>query len=135
MAEVQIKINNKTYRIGCDPGEEERVIELASHIDQQVLSLNNGAQNTNDAHLLVLSHIIMCDELLELKEMVNHAQAQYQAVSQKLEDVTEQLDIERNQNTMTATESADNIDDPEIADVIAKLANRIEAIADRMQKP
>ena len=134
MAEVNVSINDKSYRIGCDPGEEARVEELASHIDQQVKSLGPASPGTAEAQLLVLGSIIMCDELFELRELLKNAQSQYEAVSQKLEQVTEQLEIEQNRSVEANGSAPESIDDPEIADIIAGLATRIEAIADRLHK-
>lgn len=134
MSEVNININGKNYRIGCDPGEESRVQELGKYIDAQVQSIAQSGGTAAEAHLLVLGSIIMCDELFELKDMLKQTQDQYKAVSEKLEKVTEQLEIEQTRNAETIQSSADNIDDPEIADVIAGLATRIEAIAERLHK-
>ena len=132
MAEVTLNINGRQYRIGCDPGEEERVAELGEYIDQQVRSVAGPGVTASDAHLLVLGSIIVCDELFELKDMVKQAQSQYHAVSQKLESVTEELELL--QSNGSANNTQDNVDDDEVADIIANLAIRIENIADRLQK-
>ena len=132
MAEVTLNINGRQYRIGSDPGEEERVSQLGEYIDKQVRSIAGPGVQASDSHLLVLGSIIMCDELFELKDMLKQAQSQYNAVSQKLEAVTEEL--EYLQSNGTPAENQDSIDDSEVADIIANLAGRIETIADRLQK-
>lgn len=132
MAEVSLHINGRQYRIGCDPGEEERVAQLGEYIDKQVRSVAGPGVQASDAHLLVLGSIIMCDELFELKDMLAQAQNQYNAVSQKLESVSEEL--EYLQSNGSSSDTRDSFDDDEVADIIANLATRIENIADRLQK-
>lgn len=132
MAEVNLNINGRQYRIGCDAGEEDRVAQLGEYIDQQVRSINSPGVQASDAHLLVLGSIIMCDELFELKDMLAQAQNQYNAVSQKLESVSEEL--EYLQSNGSSSDTRDSFDDDEVADIIANLATRIENIADRLQK-
>lgn len=134
MAEVNISIHGKTYKIGCDPGEEPRVAQLGQYIDQQVSNLARTGGMASESHLLVLAGILMADELFETKDMLAHAQRQYEAVSQKLEQLTEKLEVLESQNIVHSEVASESVDDSEIADVIVNLAGRIEAIADRLQK-
>jgi len=134
MAEVTLKINGKDYKIGCDPGEEERVHQLGAYIDRQVSAIAGSGGVISEANLLVLAGIIMADELFETKDMLAHAQSQYEAVSQKLEELTEKLEVLEAQGEATAGNVSESVDDSDMADVIVNLAGRIEAIADRLQK-
>ena len=134
MAEVNVSINGKSYKIGCDPGEEHRVAQLGAYIDQHVSNLAGTGGMASESHLLVLAGILMADELFETKDMLAHAQSQYEAVSQKLEQLTEKMEVLEAQNRINSEAVTENVDDSEMADVIVNLAGRIEAIADRLQK-
>ena len=67
MAEVNISINGRRYDIACDTGQEGRITDLAAYIDQKVKSISNSGAAFNDSHLLVLTSLIMADELFELR--------------------------------------------------------------------
>ena len=41
MADVDIIINSRTYRVSCKDGEEDRIISLSSQINQEVELLAN----------------------------------------------------------------------------------------------
>lgn len=128
MSAVNIKINGRPYTIGCDAGEEDRVIELGNYIDEKVQKLALSGGTATDSHLLVLAGIIMADELFELKDLFSNTQQQYQAVSQKLEEVTKELHELREVPPADQDSEQDN---EEIARTISSLADRIEAIAEK----
>ena len=136
MPEINLNIHGRNYRIGCDPGEEERVEQLGQYIDQQVSAVAGpGGTGASEQHLLVLASIIICDELFELKDLLKQAQSQYRSVSQKLEEVTERLEISEsrleNQDTTSSEHSQEQAN---LAEIISSLAGRIETIADRIEK-
>jgi len=66
MAEVSVSINNKQYTIACDEGQEQRVVDLAAHVDGRL-------QEITDAHLLVLNSIMMADELMDARDNAANA--------------------------------------------------------------
>ncbi|MEZ0225340.1 MAG: cell division protein ZapA [Alphaproteobacteria bacterium] len=68
MAEVNISLNGRGYEIACDPGQEGRVVDLASYIDQRLQGIARSGGAYNDAHLLVLTALVLADELYEARE-------------------------------------------------------------------
>jgi cell division protein ZapA len=68
MSEVKITLNGRLYDIGCDPGQEARVVELASYIDQRLQQIARSGAAYSDAHLLVLTSLVLADELFDVKE-------------------------------------------------------------------
>ncbi|MEM8833613.1 MAG: cell division protein ZapA [Pseudomonadota bacterium] len=67
MAEVNVQINRKQYTIACDAGQEQRVIDLAAHVDERIKELIHIGAGTNESHLLVLNSIMMADELVDAR--------------------------------------------------------------------
>lgn len=67
MAEVNITINGRIYEIGCDQGQEGRVVDLASYVDQKLQSIARSGAAYNDAHLLVLTALVLADEVFEAR--------------------------------------------------------------------
>ena len=68
MAEVTIYINGRAYNIACDNGQEGRVVDLASHIDQRLQQISRAGAAYNDAHLMVLTSLVLADELFDIRE-------------------------------------------------------------------
>lgn len=138
MAEITVNINGKSYRIGCDPGEEQRVLELGAHIDRHVTHLANAGSVASEAHFLVLAGIMVCDEMMESQKALSKMQQDHDALTQRLVDLQAQIDQLQGENDRLSKNQidpdADQIDDAAIADVIVNLAGRIETIADKMQK-
>jgi cell division protein ZapA len=67
MAEISITINRRNYGIACDDGQERRVTELARIVDQRLREIARAGAATNESHLLVLTSIILADEIADLK--------------------------------------------------------------------
>jgi cell division protein ZapA len=68
MAEVTIYINGRSYDISCDNGQEGRVVDLATYIDQRLQQISRSGAAYNDAHLMVLTALVLADELFEARE-------------------------------------------------------------------
>lgn len=68
MADVNITINGRIYEIGCDQGQEGRVVDLASYVDQRLQTIARSGAAYNDAHLLVLTALVLADELFEARD-------------------------------------------------------------------
>jgi len=70
MADININLNGRLYQIACDHGQEGRVVDLASYIDQRLQSIARTGAAYNDAHLLVLAALVIADELFDAREQL-----------------------------------------------------------------
>lgn len=68
MAEVNLSIYGKSYGIACDDGQEDRVLELGGYVDARLREIATAGAATNDSHLLVLTALVMADEIYELRD-------------------------------------------------------------------
>jgi cell division protein ZapA len=62
MASVELLINNKTYTLACDAGEEERVRGLGRMIDERARQLG---PLPSDVQRFLMVALMMADELSE----------------------------------------------------------------------
>ena len=69
MAQVDVAINGKSYKIACDDGQEDHLLKLASNVDQRVQQLAASVGQVGDARLLVMACLLISDELSELPEL------------------------------------------------------------------
>lgn len=111
MAEVNISINGRKFGIACDDGQEQRVAELAKFVDERVKELAGAGAGTNESHLLVLTSIVMADELFSQRDTA----ANTNKVS------AEGLQITKDDEGM-------------IVSAIDQMASRIETIAGNLAK-
>ncbi len=67
MAQVDIQINNRIYKVTCDDGQEQRLQQLAGFFDRHVGHLVEELGEIGDARLMLLSALTVCDELFEAR--------------------------------------------------------------------
>lgn len=101
MADVSITINGRIYEIGCDAGQEGRVAELAAYIDQRLQQIARSGAAYSDAHLMVLTALVLADEAVEAKEVVRRpagkadaaaSKEEEQAIAGLLDQITKRID-------------------------------------------
>lgn len=109
MAQVDITVNGKTYRIACEDGQEQRLTNLASMVDAHVKDLVEQVGQVGDTRLLVMASLLIADELIDLRDAAHE-------VDEDDEDF-----------------SPSEVEDLTIA--IEGLADRIERIAGRIEGP
>ena len=68
MSTVTINVNGRDYEIACDPGQESRVQELGSYVDENIRKIAGSGAVGGDIHLYVLTSLLMADEVYELRE-------------------------------------------------------------------
>ena len=82
MAQVDVSVNGQSYRIACEDGQEDRLVDLAAMVDEKVLELVNQIGQVGSNRLLVMAALIIADELVDLKNEAGSPQ--------ELEDNTNQ---------------------------------------------
>ena len=73
MPEVDISINGRHYRVACEGGEEERLSRLGAYIDDRVEALVARTGQVGDARLLVMTSLLIADELAEAYATLSEA--------------------------------------------------------------
>jgi len=108
MAQVTITINGRNYPVACNAGEESRIGELARYVDGKVKAFAKEFGAVGEARLLLLTALVLADELAEAREAQNGHHGAGNGAAPAVENL------------------ASGIDD---------LAQRIEAIATRLETP
>ena len=67
MAEVDITINGRSYRISCKDGEEERIKSLSSLINNQVQKLSEKIGQLGEARMILLASLVLLDKSEEVE--------------------------------------------------------------------
>ena len=62
MADVEISINNRSYRISCKDGEEDRIRGLATLLNKQIIQLADKIGQLGEARMILLASLILLDK-------------------------------------------------------------------------
>ena len=65
MAQVNITVNGRSYRMACDDGQEEHVVELGQRFDAAIEELRASVGEVGDQRLMVMAGILMTDRMLD----------------------------------------------------------------------
>lgn len=68
MAEVTINVSGQRYSLACRDGEEKRLEALADYVNQKSRTLIDNLGQVGEAHLLLMSALLIADELDECRE-------------------------------------------------------------------
>jgi len=74
MAQVDIVINGREYRIACEDGQEAHLTSLAGFIDGKVGELVGEVGQIGDTRLMVMASLLVADELSDTREELAQAQ-------------------------------------------------------------
>ncbi|MCA0275697.1 MAG: cell division protein ZapA [Proteobacteria bacterium] len=92
MAQVTVTIDGKQYRMACDEGQEEHLIDLASRFDRYVMHLKDSFGEIGDQRLTVMAGIMVMDELNELQKRVKGMETEVQTLRKTRDDALTKAD-------------------------------------------
>lgn len=94
MPQVNVTIAGRSYRMGCDEGQEGALIALAEGVDARVTAFREHFGEIGDMRLLIMTALAIADELEEAREQLGElaretdaARAERQQALQRAESV------------------------------------------------
>ena len=117
MGKVSININGRKYAIGCEDGEEERLMRLGQKLDDYVNNLANQVGQIGDLRLLVMAGITMLDELEEVNTSLD------KEVDKRIGNLRKESASAVRAATRSETKATDSLIDAALR--IEKLAQRL----------
>jgi len=106
MADVDVSVGGRTYKLSCRDGEEDQLKALARLVDQKAVDISKSLGEMTEARTLLLSALLIADEL---------------------NDVRGAAAVARNESP------ADSAPDPAYAVAIERIAERVERLAMRIE--
>jgi cell division protein ZapA len=67
MAQVEITINGRDYRVACEDGQESHLANLAGYIDGKIGELVSQVGQIGDTRLMVMASLLVADELADMR--------------------------------------------------------------------
>lgn len=77
MGHVSVFINGRSYRLGCEDGEEHRVHELARYVSAKIDELTREIGPAGGERLYVMVALMLADEVLEMRDGLSQAVEQH----------------------------------------------------------
>lgn len=135
MPTVSISLNGISYPMTCGDGEEGRVRELAGHLDRRMREVaRTGAAGRSEAHLLVITAMLMMDDLLNAQNAALNAPAHnidmdaINAQAQELQSTREQLN--QLQQALSASRDEQDKEQQALNGLIGKIDSLIQDVDD-----
>lgn len=114
---VSLIVNGRKYGLGCEEGEEDRLVRLGQKLDDRVNAMANQFGQIGDLRLLVMAGITLLDELEDINVSVDGK-------------VDERMGSLRKENE-EALRYAGAIEN-QTSETLLKVARRIEVLAEKI---
>ena len=118
MGRVSLDINGRKYAMGCEDGEEERLVRLGQKLDDRVTQMANQFGQIGDLRLLVMAGITMMDEVEDTMENLD------KRVDARAAGLRKELDAATRATAKSETDAAKALNDA--AERIAELAAKLQ---------
>jgi len=117
MAQVNLSVNGRIYRMACEDGEEDHVTELGVRFDEAIKELRGVLGEIGDQRLMVMAGILMTDRLGDAEAGLKKAEQEIQSLKDNRADTAMRIEgLEQN-----------------FAERFNRAAIRIERIAEHLQ--
>ncbi|MEX0751722.1 MAG: cell division protein ZapA [Xanthobacteraceae bacterium] len=80
MAQVNVTINARQYRMACEDGQEQHLLKLAEDLDRRIAQLRNNFGEVGDTRLTVMAALTVADELAEAAKRIRRLEEELAAL-------------------------------------------------------
>ena len=116
MAQVNVTISGKTYRMACDDGEEQHLADLAERLDRSIEQLRQRFGEIGDQRLTVMASLTFADQAAEAERRIAHLERH----------------LAESERARLAAAEQGSSDVARTASAIEAVAERIESLAGRV---
>ena len=91
MADVNVTLNGRTYRLECDDGEEDHLIELSEMVRVRHDRLQKKFGQVGDDRLLLMTALMVADELTEMEKKIGEVEAAQASSDERVKSSQEKI--------------------------------------------
>ena len=118
MSQVNVTINGRQFRMACEDGQEDHLMDLARELDIRIEGLRAKFGEIGDTRLTVMAAITLADELSEMGTRIK-----------RLEE-----DLAATQGAHGAVAGRNNAAQAAVASTLTSAAERIESVTKRLNQ-
>jgi cell division protein ZapA len=118
MAQVNVTINGRQFRMACEDGQEGHLIELARDLDMRISGLRGKFGEIGDTRLTVMAALTVADELAEAGQRLKRLEEELAAL----------------QDARVLTSDRNRAAQASIAAALGAAAERIESITKKLNQ-
>ena len=85
MAVAIVTIAGRSYRLGCDEGQEKRLEELAASVDVKIAEMRKNFGEIGDQRLVVMAAIEIADEAADARAKIETLEAEVTSLREKID--------------------------------------------------
>ena len=85
MAVAIVTIAGRSYRLGCDEGQEKRLEELAASVDGKIAAMRSNVGEIGDQRLIVMAAIEIADEAADARAKIETLEAEVASLREKID--------------------------------------------------
>jgi cell division protein ZapA len=82
MSQVNVTINGRQFRMACEDGQEDHLMELARELDVRIESLRAKFGEIGDTRLTVMAALTVADELAEMGKRLKRLEEEMAAAQE-----------------------------------------------------
>ncbi len=82
MGSVNVTINERQFRIGCEDGQEQHIEGLATNFDALIKDLRGRIGEVGDARLTIMAALTVADDLSEMTKKIRVLEAELSALKE-----------------------------------------------------
>ena len=110
MPQVVVTIDDKTYRMACDEGQEAHLEGLAARFDEDLKGLREAFGAIGDQRLTVMTGIMVMDRLHDAEAKLAEAQGKLGELERVRSEATDRVDRTEGELTARVEETARQIE-------------------------
>ncbi len=118
MAQVNVTINGRQYRMACEDGQEDHLLHLARELDARIEGLRTKFGEIGDTRLTVMAALTIADELAEMGHRIKRLEA----------------DLAAAQEARVAAADRGKLTQTAVAAALSSAAERIESVTKKLNQ-
>lgn len=126
MPELTITIGNRNFTVACQAGEEQYLQSAAAMLDTEAAVLADQMGRMTESRLLLMAGLMLADKTAAVEDKLREAET-------RLEEVGKELDTLRAAPAPEPARIEVPMIPPSVAEGMAELAARAEAVADAVE--
>lgn len=126
MPQVEVNIGGRTFEVACQEGEEPFLRSAAQLLDVEASTLTNQIGRMPEGRMLLMAGLMLADKTAGLEDRLGEAETRAAELAARVEDLESRPPPEAQRVEVPVVPN-------EVADSLAEIAARAEALADALE--